>query len=630
MLPEIDLVKLGFVFVCLEEMSELSNEHDRNEKYKKTSFVFLFVGGMILLVSMAIDGITMRIQRPPYSSIPELPLIFWSAFLLTVVGVSLYFLCQSRRNDWVHLFVGILVVLLFYGYLPISQGTLRYMDSWYHSMTANYIVQDGSLNGLDVGYHSWPGFFLWYASLRMITGLDFPLLGKFTATIINVVFFVWLFLFYRKLSARSGVTALLALVTFAVTNDRFVSHIAPISFAYAMLVAFLYGGFLECNDRRLWAICQVFLFVAVISHPLSVTWVFLAMVILFLIVNWLGDSRLLRMYRLSTSLVLGVVFWISWSTYWVAEYWWRFAGANFREVIERSLAYEVPVSYQLSYWRWSPNPPLEIQFWTVTVQVAVLCLALLSVLKISRYYGLFELRRKGLKIGVALNLGKHKLHGESLPFLILLALLAGVLTGGLIPFFVSPGILAERLLLFFWAPISFFACRYILGLPNRTLRRLLIVGIILSLIPSFLMIHWPEFHFVTHEWETKTFEFSASYAISGSTVLTDQETGFMLRYFCGNLEILSDYSRAWTVWHSRYGLLARAPPIIDIFIGRTSPLSSTWMYFLRSERQESRVALIYGFASTELEKVDAFLNNSPVTNKIYGNGHAMIFYRCGV
>lgn len=599
-----------------------------NYKVRKISFVFLFAGVILFVVSIALDSPAMRITWPPYNPIPELPLIFWSALFLTLVGLSLYFLCESRRDDWIHLVVGILVVLLFYGYLPISQGTLRYMDSWYHSMTANYVVQNGNLNVFDVGYHNWPGFYLWYASLRMITGLDFPMLGRFVPTIMNVVFFIWLFLFYRRLSLGNGTTALLGLITFIVANDRFVFHVAPIGFTYAMLAVFIYLIFLRCSDRRLWVISQVFLFAIIISHALSVLWVFSTILILLLIINWLLNTRSLLMYRLRTTLIFGVCVWISWFIYWVAEYWWRYGIGNFSEAIGRILGGGSPLEYTPSYWRFGVNPPLEAQFSTLTILATVLFLALLGTFKLFSDHDLIKLRKNGKKLQVAFNFRKQKLNKKSLPFLTLLALLAGVFASGFIPFLLSPGILAERLLLFFWFPVSFFACSYVVTLQNKTLRRICILGLIWLLLPSFVTIRWAEFHFVTHQWETSAFEFSASRTTPGPLVLTDQETGFILRYFSPNSTVISDYSRAWFGgWHSKYGLLKEVIPVIYIFIGNASPTSYRWTYFIRSERQESRLGLIYDYSPTLLKKADAFLDNTPPISHVYDNGHVRIFFQ---
>ena len=254
------------------------------------------------------QGLIVPLPTLPFSAIPTLPTTFWIGAVLVVVGLVVYVATEKSLPDNYNFLIGCLIYLLFYGYLSLAQANLRYYDSWSHTAMTDFVVTNGHTNP-DVFYNNWPGFHLWYAQLQILMGIDIYFLGRFSPVIINLIFFLFLYLFFKK--AGNSKIALLGLIVFIIVNDRFYNTVQPTVLSLTLYMAALYLGFFELDDRRFWTLATILLGTSVFIHPVNVLWNVAAIATLIVILK-IARNRAYSINHLLNQFVAITTIWVLW------------------------------------------------------------------------------------------------------------------------------------------------------------------------------------------------------------------------------------------------------------------------------------------------------------------------------
>lgn len=571
--------------------------------------VLMAIGFAIVLALGTFQIVDIPMQFSPYKIVPEFPLFIWLALTFVVVGLLLILTRRKRQSDAFIVLAIILTIIVFYGSLPVSETNLTYYDSWLHSSTAKTIVTHGHFRFEYGAYHSWPSFFLWFAALNIVTGIDFPLLGKFLPSILNCLAFVWIFLLYRRLGLKNR-AALVAIVAFILANDRVYANTCPSNFVFALYGSVIYLMFLELESgaKRRYFVTFFLLFATIVSaHPLIPSYV-LFPAIMFIAMALLFRQKVIC-NSVSNKFYAGATLWCFWSLFMIAPFWWENIALSLRTFISRATTLENPVNRALSYWKYG-NPPPGIQ----GAQLFIIGIALaLSLFGFAGY--IRELYSRIKTKNITGNLW--------LPPFTLFSLVFGCMLASALPFFLLGGsILTDKVLLFIWIPASFFI-GYLFTKFKRNQRKVCSIVLIMLLIPAFAVFHWNEFWLSVHDWEINSFSFMSK-NIPSATIVTDSGSTAILQYFCPNSSFVTD------------GLPEKPGLALPAFLGNVSPTSIKsryeptlikWEYFLRSAKQMVRLNLYFGVHKETLHQLDASLTNSCSINRVYDNEFVQIYYR---
>lgn len=578
---------------------------------KLASLLSFSIATICVFWLMIDDGVEIPIQLPPYKLVPDFPLLIWIALAFTTLGLVIHFSTRAETGETYNLAIAVLVLLLFYVVLPVSEDFLRWPDSWIHASISQYIIQNAHLSPSEIGYHSWPGFYLWFAQLQMITGIDIHVLAKMAHIIPNTLLVVALYILYNRLGLNSNKAALFSVITFIIANDRLYYHICPQNFSFALMVTFLYTAFLGHRKRSFWPISLALFLAIVITHPINPLYILLPLVILGMI------ERIFSVSKQSTSryfnlALLGSCIWVGWMLYTADAMWWYYGVASISGV-GRRLSGEAPLlTFSPTYWRWA-TPPLEIALLRVAILAIVLLLAGLSILGSVRKLRLVSFSKK-LKI-------KRIFDEKAWPFFTFSSFLLGIIIAGVAPFILYRQIMGfgDRFLLFIWIPLSFFSASLIFGPRRKKIKICLAVMVVLLIFPAFISTHWHEFWLSTHGWEQHGLEFVNNNCNFSRVFLVNTDTWFRLRAIRGPLGTF----RGMAEGESYYSLPSR----LNIFNGTAAPESLNWTYLIASEKGEVTLNLRFNIQRDGVQRMDDMLADNPLINRVYDNKYLQLYCR---
>lgn len=584
--------------------------------------VGLLAAGSIFLSYSICIGLDMAIPQLPFSVFPNLPVVFWIGMALITGGLVVYALSDESFGDAGNLLIGILVYMLFYGYFPVAERNLRYYDSWTHTAIADFLVKNGRTSP-SVFYNNWPGFHLWYAQLETIMGIDFYTFGKISPIIMNLAFFLFLYLFFKK--AGSPKIALIGLIMFVFMDDRFYYTVQPTALSIVLYMATLYVGFFEANSRRFWSLTTLMLCASVFIHPANVLWNLIALSLMFLTLR-IFRSKLYSTALALTQLTVVLSVWMMWTLAFIRPP----LGSSQLFLLERvtnslggALTHGAIMDYSPSYWY--RGTPIMIRNLNAATLGVVLFACAIGFLKFLPTLGFDSFREAFLKvIKHPLTVRRIKITSRNWALFVgAIVLIADVLMG-IFPLVTGLSFSAtaipwgwtDRALMFIWIPACLFACHFLHNMTRKRVKKIASVVFVLMIFPSFLVNHWFEFLFLVHGWEPPAIGFLYENTSSGLTVLTDTSTQpglwYPLKY-----NIISEADAA------RVG--QTDVKIWEIFNGTLSPLNAQWTYFFRSRRIEMSFPLKY--AAQPNYTMDYALLNSPQANRIYDNSYVTIYYR---
>ncbi len=583
-----------------------------NGNYSKIVSLLSFGIATICMFSLMInDGVEIPIQLSPYRLIPDLPLLSWIALAFVTFGLIIHFSSNTETGETYNLAIAILTILLFYGVLPISESVLRWPDSYMHASFSEYIVQTGQLSPTEIGYHSWPGFYLWFAQLQIVTGIDVLVLAKIAHLIPNILLVLALFILYNKLGLSSRKATLFSIITFIIANDRIYYHISPQNFSFALMATFFYTALVGHRRRFFWVISLTLFFAIVMTHPLNPLYVISPLVFLGLATRIFSVSKQYtsRYFNLS---IVAICIWVGWMLYNADMMWWYTGVASISGLGTR-LAGERPLlTFAPTYWRWA-TPPLEIAFLRGIILAVVLIVALIGILYNIRKLGLVSFRRS-LKI-------KRAFDEKSWPFFTFSCFLIAIIIAGVAPFLLYRQLMGfgDRFLLFIWIPLAFFSTSLIFGQRRRKIRILLAVIMMSLLVPAFINTHWHEFWLSTHRWEQNYLGFVNDHSNFSKMFLVNTDTWFRLKAIRGPLETFHGMAEG-----ERYYSL---PSRLNIFNGTAAPESLNWTYLIRSMKGEVTLNLHFNIQSEGLQKMDGLLAKNPLISRVYDSEYVQIYYR---
>lgn len=395
----------------------------KKEISKIVSLSSFGIAAICMLLLMIQDGVEIPIQLPPFRIMPDLPLLIWIALAFLVLGLVVLFSTDTDIGEYYSLAIAVLVIVLFYGVLPISESLLRWPDSWLHASYSEYIIQNAHLSPSEIGYHSWPGFYLWFAQLQIVTGVDILVLAKIAHLFPNILLTIALFKLYGRFGLGNGKAALLGVITFIVANDRIYYHICPQNFSLALLATFLYAALAGHRRRFFWLISLALFLGVIMTHPFTPLFIISPLVFL-----WIG-SRVFSVPRQSASryfnvVIVGICAWVGWLLYNADLMWWYF-GITSIIGLGRIRAGEALVSFSPEYWRWA-SPPFEVALLRVVVLVIVLLMALVGWLVYIR-------KTRLISLGKHLKIRRH-VEERAWPLFASTSLLLGILAIGALPF----------------------------------------------------------------------------------------------------------------------------------------------------------------------------------------------------
>lgn len=581
-----------------------------NRDYMKVfSSVCFFVAAVCMFSLMLNDGVEIPIQLPPYKFLPDFPLLIWIALALITLGLVIHFGTRSGTGESHNLAIAILAVVLFYGVLPISESVLRWRDSYMHASIAEYVIQNARLYPSEIGYHSWPGFYLWFAQLQIITGIDVQVLAKIAHLVPNILLVVALFAIYSRAGFSNAKAILLGVITFIVANDRIYYHVSPQNFSFALLVTFFYTALLGQRRRFFWLVSLVLFIGVIVSHPFNPLFIILPVVVLAIALRIFSVPKQ-SFSRYFNLLVVGICIWVGWMLFNIDAMWWYY-GVTSIIGIERGLAGESSLVHAPVYWRWA-TPPFEVALLRAAILFVVLLFAFVGVLGIIRKLGLISFRGR-LRI-------KRSLNERALPFLTFASLLVGIIITGVLSFLIYSQMLGsgDRFLQFIWIPLAFFSTSLIARQRRRKIKISLAIVIALLLVPAFINTHWHEFWLSTQTWEEDYLEFADSNCDFSREFLINTDAWFMLKGIRGPLSTL----RGMTEGERYYSL-----PALDVFNGTLAPESLNWTYLIHSIKLEVNLNLDFKIQPEGLQRMDVLLAKSPLINRVYDSEYAQFYYR---
>lgn len=577
---------------------------------KTVSLSFFGIAAICMFLLMMNDGVEIPMQLSPFKFMPDLPLLIWIALAFIILGLVVHFSTDTGTGENYNLAIAILVLLLFYGVLPISESLLRWPDSWLHASYAEYIIQNAHLFPSEIGYHSWPGFYLWFAQLQIITGVDILVLAKTAHLFPNILLVIALFQLYSRLGLGSGKAALLGVITFIIANDRIYYHICPQNFSLALLATFFYAA-LAGHRRRFFWLISITLFIGIVmTHPFTPLFIISPLVFL-----WIG-SRVFSVPRLSASryfnvFIVGICIWVGWLLYNADVMWWYF-GVTSITGLGKARVGEPLLTFSPTYWRWA-TPPIEVALLRAAILAIALLLASVGILAYIRKIGLISFGRNQ-KI-------KRNVDEEAWPLFASTSLLLGIVTVGALPFLFYRQLLGsgDRFLQYIWIPLALLSTILVFRQQRKTIKIGLTVMIVVLLIPAFINTHWHEFWLSTHAWEQNSLEFVNDNCDFSRTFLLNTDTLFRLKALrgpLGTLQGMAEGERALA-----------APSRLNIFNGTAEPESLNWTYLISSEKGEVTLNFRFNIQSEGLQEMDARLAKSPLISRVYDNKHVQLYYR---
>jgi len=598
--------------------NQLSGEKKLSrEIIRDFAFVLFAISFFSALWLMAYDNVEIPLQFPPYKILPDFPPLFWIATIAFAFGLAIYASSNSdhsnNRKYFLDFIVCVLAVVVLYGCLPLSESSVRWHDNWLHSSIARYIIEQSSLDPSTIGYHSWPGFFIWLAQLSMVTGVDPTVLSKSIHMFFNILLVLILYLLYQKLAPKNlgGKFALVGTVLFLIANDRLYYHSCPQNFVFPLFITFYYVVLTMREKGRALLFSLVLFFAMIISHPITPLFILAPMLVLAVVLRIFsvpkGDPS-----RFSSLFLAGLCVWVGWAVYVVNTLWWRY-GINSIIGVEERITGELPLfAYSPTYWRWAP-PPIEIATLRMIIIAFALITAFLGVVYMIKRFNLVSLKKPWIKT---------VLTQDAWSLLAFSAIAIGVIVAGAFPliFYMQIMGFADRFLLFIWMPVIFFATIFIMKLRNRKVKTAVIIIAMLLFIPAVINTHWHEFWLSTYCWEENGLMFARNSFNFSSVILSDSGSAHTLRGMVGfdtPLNVLNEGSKA----SPREALL--------IFNGSLPPQSLNWTYFIRSEKAEVRLNMYFNINPEKVHNLDLELTNSLLINRIYDSDHFQIYYRVG-
>lgn len=596
----------------------------------------LLVSGSCFLFYSICRGLTLEIPQLPFGIVPNLPLEYWSAMALILSGLVLYFISEEALCDLFNLFIGFLVYLLFFGYFPLAESNLRYFVSWEHTAMTEYIVNNGHTSA-QIFYHSWPGFHIWYGMLKEMIGVDLYVLGRFSPIILNLIFFMFLYLIIRKVTNPKA--ALLGIIAFVIVDDRFYFTVQPVVLSIVLYSSAVYVGFFKQRDWQSELATTIILCTSVTVHPLNILWSLAPILTLILMLKVskrardLNQTYSIRSLLMQSSIVL--MFWAGWNISAVQN-----AAPtiyeSFHNVFSRLLnsfsgavSHGAIIQYTPSYWY--RGTPMACQYMSMAVIGLVLVLAAQGFFGVLFTIGFPQQGRRHTKLTFRRAISSKSQateHWEVTMGMLISCILLGifpVLTGISLSTSSIMWGWTDRALLFVWVPITVFVCYFFIRVSKRNSQRLFAVLLVLSILPSFLSIHWLEFLPAVHSWEASGISFLNANTVCYTTTINSPTT------------ILTDSSTMPGLWNiSRYKFVSEGDAALSgqevaqvwsIFRGEASPTSISWDYFFKSRRMEMAFPVNYGYKANY--EMDQTLPNSSSVNLIYSNDFVRIYYRNG-
>jgi hypothetical protein len=593
--------------------------------------VFLISGSCFLCYSIY-RGLVLEIPQLPFEIVPNLPLDYWFAMVLILCSLVLYVISEETFDDFFNLLMCFLVYLLFFGYFPLAEVNLRYFDSWDHTIMTEYIVNNGHTSA-EIFYHNWPGFHIWYAMLKEVNGMGLYVLGRFSPVILNLLFFLFLYLILRKVGNTKA--ALVGTIGFIVADDRFYFTVQPVVLSCVLFASAAYIGFFKHQDWRSALTTTILLCVAVAVHPLNILWSLIPMLVLILMLGLSSRMRDLNkrysINNLLTQFGIVLVFWVIWNVSAVQNAT-PTTYSIFHDLLTTLLksfsgavSHGAIVQYAPSYWY--RGTPLACEYMSMAVIGLVLVTAsvgffsVLPAICFSRY----AKSRNKSAIGHS-NTNTCRTAYEYWAVAATAILISDVFLG---IFPVVTGISlstssimwgwTDRALLFIWVPISMFVCYFFMTTKRRRVKKVFAVLLVLSIFPSFLSNHWLESLPMVHSWETSGIRF-----FTGHTRVNNPST----------IVLTDDYTKRGLWNASMYDLKSegvealpgqKISQVWNIFTGEVSPTSIPWTYFFESRIIEIAFPVNYG--CTANYKMDQALINSSLVNLIYNSAFVRIYCR---
>ncbi|HEU0113476.1 MAG TPA: hypothetical protein VFQ80_02305 [Thermomicrobiales bacterium] len=186
--------------------------------------------GALALWAMSLRAI--RIDRiDDLGLISALPAPFFAALVMLTVGYCWALRQRPLSVPLLAIMVVFLIVML-YGVASFVEGMPRYHSVWKHFGVIDYIQRTGQVNPRIDAYFNWPGFFILFAFIADIAGLqDWPRFANWIPVFLNLIYLGPLLMVLRA-GTKDKRLIWLAIWLFYLTNWIQQDYFSPQGFNY--------------------------------------------------------------------------------------------------------------------------------------------------------------------------------------------------------------------------------------------------------------------------------------------------------------------------------------------------------------------------------------------------------------
>lgn len=262
-------------------------------KVKDVSVVLLFLSIFFWLITISSTRIS-NFTADAFFYAKELPMAYWigTVFLLICTILETFVVPKRKHHSLFDISLIFIWALFLVGTPSFVYSLPRQGDTWSHMSRAMYIADTGRTNfEVDWVSFEYPGAFIFYAILLLISGVDALSIMKFYPVFAMSLISLCIYLLAKRIGNTADRKLLFAPIIFLGFNwiDEF--HVSRQSFGfilYSLLMLILFVGFNSSNKKRSWSAVFIILTLALgISHSLTHA---------FLILNLLAICLVFRLF----------------------------------------------------------------------------------------------------------------------------------------------------------------------------------------------------------------------------------------------------------------------------------------------------------------------------------------------
>jgi hypothetical protein len=401
----------------------------------------------------------------------------------------------------------LILVVAFHGSPYIIESNPRFVDSWVHGETAKAIVENGHLELERFGYQAYPSSFVFLSTLSLITGIELLSLLRILPTILVLLFFSMLVIFFNDLF-KSWELAIISGFVYGLSTYGLFFHFSPAIFGWLflfLLLAYLVKK-IQANvfSKSTFVILLLLILGITVTHPVTQFFTFLIMFILLI----LGKKICERHYITLTLVILLTILFTAWAIFFGSLYFDRII-TSFRNAFER-VVLESTSSIVAQ--------PLQEKLPAEIVGISMYRRFLYVFIPFTALLGGFLLRKQ---------------NGAKLTFLNGL-LITSLMVIPLIIFGILP---LERSIQLAFIPLSAFSAYLIY--QKKKVGALILISLLFTLPINFASLYWNEASIMTHDWEISSAQFvSANFH---GTVLGEFKETSILKFYGNFNKVYSDY-----------------------------------------------------------------------------------------